>query len=91
MPQPTHVGRSGQFFEVPLPHVAVPVGAMLWDRPMAAVVAWRCLGALFVQTDLMGVTMFRPNRWRWRTAALIGHRAFLQPRVGPRLRNRGVS
>ena len=51
---------------VMLPFVALPIGAgvMLWDRPLAALLAWAGFGAAFFGAYLAGVWVFRGTRWR---------------------------
>ncbi len=51
---------------VMLPLIAIPIaaGVYLWDRPVAALVAWAVFGALFTLSYLAGVRLFRENRWR---------------------------
>lgn len=51
---------------VMLPLVAAPIatGVHLWDRPIAALVAWGVFGVLFTLSYLAGVRFFRGNSWR---------------------------
>ncbi len=51
---------------VMLPFIAAPVGAgvVLWNQPVAAMIAWIVFGCLFVGTYLAGVVFFRSARWR---------------------------
>ncbi len=51
---------------VMLPLIAAPIatGIYLWDRPVAALVAWVVFGVLFTLSYLTGMRVFRGRRWR---------------------------
>ena len=57
-----------------LPLIAAPIatGVYLWDRPLAALVAWVLYGALFTVSYLAGVRLFSSNRWRRISRGLKG-------------------
>lgn len=62
-----------------LPLIAAPIatGVYLWDRPLAALVAWAVFGVLFTLSYLTGIRLFRSNIWR-RIARTLKGRALLQ-------------
>lgn len=62
---------------VMLPLVAAPIAAAvyLWDRPVAALVAWGGFGLLFMLSYFSGVRIFRGNRWRRFARAVNDHPA----------------
>lgn len=49
-----------------LPFIALPIAAavLLWDRPIAALLAWAAFGALFSVAYVAGLRFFRSGRWR---------------------------
>ena len=69
---------------VMLPFVALPIGAavVLWDRPVAALVAWLIFGAAFFGAYIGGVHLFRGSLWR-RMARGLERRAASNGRSDP--------